>query len=424
MSSVFFPSVRGIIGDWVYYSSVMPIQEVAKRVDFVKDVHKSSSLSDYLQRSIKPKRKKEISDYLAQNDERFFNSLVLAVYDNHPEWFPATVSSTKCNKIDNIQGDVGLLEFSGEEKIIPIDGQHRLAGIKTLLKRYQDKEIKPNEKYSFLDDIIPVIFIAHRKNTEKNRLRTRRLFTTLNKYAVKVNRYEVISLDEDDPMAITTRWLVENDERFEDGRIKLKGGANISPNDGALTTIENIYDVLTILFTTVYQKIRKKTLTDGFRPSDKVLNNYREYALSYFHLLGLNYPEIKKYYSKDNYEKYAISQRKAGNVLFRPVGLKLIANLISKYENIGLAERFDKIKNIPMNLKQKPYLGLLITYEGRMQDGNEAKVRNILLAALGIELNKTEKRSAMAGLSILKGTPIGNIRVKDIPNSLSDLKTL
>ena len=115
-------------------------------------------------------------------------------------------------------------------------------------------------------------------------------------------------------MAITTRWLVENDARFEEGRIKLKGGANISSSDGALTTIENIYDVLTILFTSVYQKVRKKTLTNCLRPPDKELINYRNYALQYFHLLELNYPEILRDYSKANYRKYAIKKRKAGNI--------------------------------------------------------------------------------------------------------------
>ena len=199
-----------------------------------------------------------------------------------------------------------MLEFSGKEKIIPIDGQHRLAGIKNLINMYNRGKKQPDVDFPFISDIIPVIFIAHRKNNEGNRLRTRRLFTTLNKYAVKVNRYEVISLDEDDPMAITTRWLVEKKKKFNKDRIKLKGGANISLKDSQLTTIENLYDVLVILFTKVYQKTTKKNLTTCLRPSEKELNKYREYALKYFELLELNYPAIRKYYLAADYKNYAI----------------------------------------------------------------------------------------------------------------------
>ena len=424
MDSVYFPSVRGKIGDWIYYTSVMPIQELADRVDFVKDVHKTSALSEILQRDIRKKREIEISNYLAQNNERFFNSLVLAVYDNHPEWFPASVSSKQINDLNNVQGEVGLLEFTGEEKIIPIDGQHRLAGIKSLLKRYRSNEIIPDHKYSFLDDIIPVIFIAHRKDSEKNRLRTRRLFTTLNKYAVKVNRYEIISLDEDDPMAITTRWLVENDDRFKEGRIKFKGGANISVDDGALTTIENIYDILTILFTTVYQKARRSSLTTCLRPKDIELKKYREHALQFFDCLAENYKEIKNYFQKSKYENYAKEKRQNGHVLFRPVGLKLIANLIAKSDATSVEDKFRQINGIPINLNSPPYFGLLISKQGTMQDSNEAKARNLLLGALGIELNKTEIKSAKAGLSIIKEVPQSNIRDKDIPTTLEKLMQL
>jgi DNA sulfur modification protein DndB len=335
-------------------------------------------LSELLQRGIKEKRKREISDYLYKTEERFFNSLVLAVYGENPEWLPASVSSKMFSEIENFEGEVGVLKFSGKEKIIPIDGQHRLAGIKDLFERYEKNLIEPDDEYSFLDDNIPVIFVAHRTDSEKDRLRTRRLFTTLNKYAVKVNRYEVISLDEDDPMAITTRWLVENDRRFEEGRIKFKGGANISIGDSALTTIENIYDILTILFTSVFEKVSIKSLTNGSRPTKEKLQHYRKQALLYFDNLERNYSEIKRYYSESDYQKVAIKFRKKGSILFRPVGLKLMTNLISKFEFQNIEGRFEKIKNIPMNLNELPYYGLLITEDGRMQDGNEAKVRQFI----------------------------------------------
>jgi len=420
MSTVFFPSIRGTVGDWVYYTSVMPIKELADRVDFVRDVHKSKTLSEYLQRGIDPKRTKKISDYLAKTDERFFNSLVLAVYKNQPEWYPAAVESSEV-EANSIQGDVGLLKFDGEEMIIPIDGQHRLAGIKKLLERYEDDEIEENDSFPFMKDVIPVIFIAHREKSEKTMLRTRRLFTTLNKYAVKVNRFEIISLDEDDPMAITTRWLVEHDERFGEGRIKFKGGSNINLDDGCLTSVENLYDVLTILFTRIIQKVRPSTLTTGPRPSKADLLWYRKSALEFFDCIEGSYSQIASYFNADNFEEYAQKERKEGHVLFRPIGLKLFANLIAKYDDLSIEERFDRIKKVPVYMKAPPYHGLLISEQGKMHDGNETKVRNLLLSALGFDLSPTEKRSARTGLSIMWNEPLNRVRNDMIPTDFDEM---
>ncbi|HFD31326.1 MAG TPA: DGQHR domain-containing protein [Gammaproteobacteria bacterium] len=425
MKNIFIPSVKGNIGDWVYYTSVMPIRELSERVSFVKDVHKSNILSELLQRSISDKREIEISNYLAETDQRFLNSLVLAIYDTLPQWHPASIESTfVLQNTDEIQGDVGLLEFNGNEKIIPIDGQHRLAGIKYLLEKYNNKEIKRNENYPILADIIPVIFIAHRNDSEKNRLRTRRLFTTLNKYAVKVNKQEIIAIDEDDPMAITTRWLVENDKRFYDGRIKIKGGANIDINDECLTSIENLYDILTILFVKILKKGSQKTLTQMKRPSNKQLKAYRREGISFFDCLANYSPEIKDFFDSSSYGEIAQNYRQKGHVLFRPVGLKLIANLLSKIDGQLLEERFDRLKNLPMNLNLLPFRGLLITKHGKMQDSNEAKARNLLLASIGISLNVTEVNSAKAGIAIITGHNKNKIKNSHIPTTINDLKKI
>ena len=111
-------------------------------------------------------------------------------------------------------------------------------------------------------------------------------------------------------------------------------------------------------------------------------------------------------------------------VLFRPVGLKLIANLISKFENLTIEERFERINKIPTNLREKPYFGLLMTRQGKMEDGNEPKVRNILLSALGVSLNIPETRSAIAGISIIREVPLNQTREKDLPLSLNQLDNI
>lgn len=78
-----------------------------------------------LQRSITDNYK-SIAHYIEDQDERFFNSLVLAVYDGDPQWHEIRLDYGE----DEEYFDIGLLELTGEEKIFPVDGQNRVEGIK------------------------------------------------------------------------------------------------------------------------------------------------------------------------------------------------------------------------------------------------------------------------------------------------------
>lgn len=51
-------------------------------------------------------------------------------------------------------------------------------------------------------------------------VRTRRLFTSLNKKAKPVDKSAVIALDEDDLAAYATRALVENSRVFDEDKVK------------------------------------------------------------------------------------------------------------------------------------------------------------------------------------------------------------
>ena len=89
-SPILLPALRGIMGDWVYYSCLMSLDEVSKRVNFAKEIHKNEQLSDMIQRSLTDSRSKSVAEYLKDQDERFFNSLVVATYGGEPSWLPLT----------------------------------------------------------------------------------------------------------------------------------------------------------------------------------------------------------------------------------------------------------------------------------------------------------------------------------------------
>ncbi|MDI6453539.1 DNA sulfur modification protein DndB [Peloplasma aerotolerans] len=179
------------IGDWIYYVTTMSFQEIndnVKKVD--QELHKSKTLSQMIQRAITP-NVQQISHYIQKQKEMFFNAIVLAVYEGDPQWKGVNFSHENMRETN-----LGILEFTGTEKIFPVDGQHRVEGIKqALLIDPKNEEIKNNE--------VSVIFIGH-NNSDEGMKRTRRLFSTLNRYAKPVSLSEIIALDEDDIVAIGT----------------------------------------------------------------------------------------------------------------------------------------------------------------------------------------------------------------------------
>lgn len=227
------PAIKSQIGTWVYYVYTMSfkqVQDYVKRID--DELHKSTLLREMLQRSISDNYK-SIAHYIETQEEHFFNALILAVYDGDPKWHEIRIET---DELDEYIG-LGVLELSGNEKIFPIDGQHRVEGIK--------KVMSSSDKYS--NEQIPVVFIGHKKDAEGMQ-RARRLFSTLNRYAKPVSMRDIIALDEDDIIAISSRELIDNHILFSNDRIlDSKTKAIPETNTTAFTTIITFYECNKIL---------------------------------------------------------------------------------------------------------------------------------------------------------------------------------
>ena len=192
------PCLKGKMGDWYYYVSLMKFKDVADRVSMVPDIHKSKKLSNLIQREVS-NRSTEIVEYLKNQDQRFFNSLILGIYGGKPQWHEFTISTSEINEYsenenqeyidlneeeqDYFDSSLGILVLNGDEKIFAIDGQHRTKAIQDAVKA--DSELFEEE--------IATIFVAH-KNSDEGLERTRRLFSTLNRYAKPVEKSEIIEL--------------------------------------------------------------------------------------------------------------------------------------------------------------------------------------------------------------------------------------
>lgn len=214
-TKLILPCLRGVVGDWVYYSTLMTAGQIATWINTAKDIREAKSLDEELQRDLK-ERKKEIAKYLLNDKSRFFNSIIVGIFEGIPDWREFDLSKAQEAYSDQFcteyfKESLGLMIFNGTEKMFAIDGQHRVAGIQLAYEEDRNSEDK-----ILYDDQFSIIFVAHIDNCEGMK-RTRKLFSDINKNAKPVAKRDKIIIDEQDISAIVTRRVYAEYPYFNKG---------------------------------------------------------------------------------------------------------------------------------------------------------------------------------------------------------------
>jgi len=312
------PAIRSRMGIWMYYVTSLSFEEVNEYVKPIdKELHNSELLSKMIQKSIADNYK-SIANYLETQEERFFNALILAVYDGQPMWNEIQLD----DYIEENSYNLGILTLNGEEKIFPVDGQHRVAGIK---KALENNPLLANER-------VPVIFIGHSKDA-LGMQRTRRMFSTLNRYAKPVSLRDIIALDEDDIVAIASRALIDETDLFSKDRILDSKNKSIpDSNNTALTTIITYYECNKELLWLHIKDIEVRGLDDKVisgrtrkinefirhRPSDEMIKAFTTECRLFWEAIMDSCDEINTY--PDN-SIGRFRNKDGGHIFFRPVAL-------------------------------------------------------------------------------------------------------
>lgn len=323
-------------------------------------MHTSKSLREQLQRALSDNHK-SITEYILTQKEHFFNALVLAVYNGDPTW---NELEFEYNGIRHYS--MGFLHLNGEERIFPVDGQHRVEGIKSALNTNPELE----------NETITVIFIGHH-NTRDGKEKTRRIFSTLNRYAKPVSLGDIIALDEDDIVAISTRDLLENCPLFMNENVKIdkKSSKALADNDDkSFTSLITLYDTNKIIYTyykSSYDHQKKiyngKKITEllKFRPSQQEIDDFYSYLLDFWVLFIKTFPGVKSYVDNCHNEKAASNYRNketGGLLYFRPVALPKLIKAIFETKirlRIELDEVIENFSKIEFSISKKPWTNLL-----------------------------------------------------------------
>jgi DNA sulfur modification protein DndB len=353
MKTTYFPCVKGTMGDWTYYVTVMGVAELVRYVHFAEEVCPNTDLDGMIQREVS-NRSKDIADYLRTNDQRFFGSLIVAAYDGQPRFLPIAFGDAPL--MQQMQGSVGVLQFDGTEQYYALDGQHRLAAFKTELTR---------EPQRYQLDQISMIVICHTKD-EVGLTRARRLFTTVNRYAKKTSPATHTAMSEDDGVAIVTRRLIRTHPLFKQ-RIKVMAvGKNGKPklaSGNAMSAADRNYLMAIETFRKCNQHLLPQALREEFS---------REQQIPSFESLETAHTQLAKLWDKMieaiapwtallNKEATveALRTSEGGHILVRPIGITAFVGAFATAPETITVQHIRNVASQFHNLDGIPWRGVI-----------------------------------------------------------------
>lgn len=395
MKAINIPAIRSVLGEIVFYTASFSFKQIAERVKKIDDeLHTSTSLKDQLQRSL-TKNYESITNYILSQKEHFFNSLVLAVYDGEPEW-----NEIEIRFKDEDYCNMGFLKLNGDEKIFPVDGQHRVEGIKDAVKK--DPELE--------DEAISVILIGHQKSKEGME-RTRRIFSTLNRYAKPVSLGDIIALDEDDTVAIVTRNLLESFPLFMNERISddKKTKAIAEKDTKSFTSLIKLYETNREIYKyyTSFRDRTKRLYTKPkidtflrFRPDQEEIDNFEGYLVDFWTQFSDTFDGMKEYLvSTEESPAAKFRNREDGGLLyFRPIALpQLVISILETCfrTQLSLHDSMVAYSKLEMCISKEPWIKILWEPDRRTMIMANATLVHLLLMYMYDDsiLKKTELES-------------------------------
>lgn len=338
--------MRAHMGRWTYFIVKMTMREVAESVHYASDVYNDVTLDDAIQRILKTSRvRNEIVTYLIRQQDRFFNSLVVAAIGGEPKWYPITIEDDERFVLfrddERLNTTFGVLSFDGQQNYYAVDGQHRLAGIKALIEKESDVSRDAPEGF-MSEEISVVIVMPDEADTDLEfRKRYRRLFGNLNRYAKAMDQVDNIIMDEDDVFAIITRRLITDHAFFQAAgpqrdshRVKTRKGKNLSQQDSFFTSLESLYIVNKKLLDSRSRRTNGwgEYGTDGkeferFRPDESMIDDLYAELVLYWNGLINAIPALENDPPTMRNHGAAAQDAEQDHLLFWPIGQELLAEV-------------------------------------------------------------------------------------------------
>ena len=258
------PAMRGQFGNTEFFLVTMHAKELSERLVIPKEMEgwDDLSLEERFQRDVNYARvKKHIAPYLASDSDRFFGAFIVAMKNHEGVEFEEIGEVVKKLPMmyRNAASPFGFLNFKGNEVLVPLDGQHRLAAIRFAISGKDEKGkdiagLTPN--HDVASDLCTVILVRYEET------KARRIFNKVNRYAKATTRGENLITADDDIVAVITREDIAHEVI---GSRLVRYTSNTLPAKAhEFTTLSTLYDATGMVLEETYgPKISRLSLPDA-----------------------------------------------------------------------------------------------------------------------------------------------------------------
>ncbi len=360
--------IRAKMGNTPYYMAKMPAGELIDCVGIAKEMPEweDMTVDEKMQREVDMRRiVDEIVPYICNDPDRFFGSLIVDIYSGMEEVEFEPISSV----VKNIprayalsMNDMGYITLPGSERLIALDGQHRLLSLKIAIrgKMGVPAGTKPSPALDKLEphpelgnEEISVIFVEH---TDTRKIR--KIFNKINKYAKQTSRSDNIITSDDDPFAVIARRLISAGEALA----PIKGIEVVNSKNNTLSTRSKNLTTLSALYT-VCETLLKGI---GFKkimllPDTESLEEAYEYVSSFWKCLLQNV-EVFREYIRLTGRNMTIQLLRESNLLLKPVTQMALAHVaaMAKAKGIEWNTVTEKLNAIDWSYKNDMWFNILV----------------------------------------------------------------
>ena len=360
------PALRGKIGTTEYFLCTMKVGEFIRTVKIPKEIEGWGDLNveERYQRDINYKRVKEhIAPYLANDPDRFVGSFIVTAMNSGNMVFES-LEDAGINipaMMGDLKSKVGNLILNGEEVLVPLDGQHRLAAFSfaTTGKDNEGKDIPHVQgNLQLADDTVSLIVI--RDDNEKSR----KIFNKVNRYAKPTSKADNLITADDDIVAVLNREIVIN-ELLGSKVVKMDSGNTLSDKSGFFTTIATTYEAcIQILNERLNIKVNTTVL-----PNEADQNLYRQLIKEFWEeLITIDaYSSSLQDLTEAGDERRAEIRREQRHC--KPIMLRAIVRAILRLtgensedgqENLNVKEVISRINNLDWHPDHELWQGIIM----------------------------------------------------------------
>ena len=393
--------IRAKMGRTTYYSAKMAAGELIDRVGIAQELPEWPDMTaeEKMQRECDIRRiVEDIVPYINQDPDRFFSSLIIDVYSGEKiEFEPLTDVVDRLPAAYRVpMQDMGFITLPGKERLIALDGQHRLLSLKIAIRGLMGvpagtkaiaalNDLKPHPELA--SEELSVILVEH-TDTAK----IRKIFNKINKYAKQTSRSDNIITSDDDVFAIIARRLIQ-----ENGPLAPINGIDLvnwksntlSRRSKHLTTLSALYNIAETL-------LKDEGFSSKALPPSQILETAYQQVVDFW-MACLNELQVFNKYLELTHNNQPVSGLREENLLLKPVTQMALAHtaLTAQRKGVQWTDIVEKLNRIDWSFQNDMWYNILVigSANKKMITGKES-IRSagavISYMTMGDKMSRTE----------------------------------